>query len=293
MKDRFLKISFTTFDKISKRFESPSGFNFISSGLAIIFIVSLFLAFINLNFRLPENIASYLPRSYFFSVEITFKILLAVEIIEMVFILAHSVSDSIAKQFEILSLILLRQAFKEFSNIDLPIDVSEIIQPVTFILSDIFGALFIFAGVLIFKKMQKHRIITSGDEDSYKFTALKKALALFMLAAFIIIGIYDVFLYIEGAKQFQFFTMFYSVLIFTDILIVIISLRYSHLYCVVFRNTGFAVATILIRFALSLPRFYDAAMGIISVIFVILISFVYNKFEFKRIKEVLWKQKNS
>ncbi len=292
MKDKFLKFSFNIFDKISKSFESPKGFNIISSGLAIIFIVSLFSAFVNINFNLPENIAYLLPDNYFFAVEITFKILLAVEIIEMVFILAHSVTDSIAKQFEIFSLILLRQAFKEFSNIELPFEISEIIQPGTYILSDIFGALFIFAGVLYFRKIQKHKAITSSEEDTFKFTALKKALALFMLGAFIFIGIYDVILYFNGAESFQFFLMFYSLLVFTDILIVIISLRYSHLYIVVFRNTGFAVATILIRFALSLPRYYDAAMGIISMIFVILLSILYNKFEFKRIKEILWKPKN-
>ncbi len=293
MKDKFLKISYSVFDKISEKFESSKGFNIISSGLALIFVLSLLLVFLKRNFNFPENIASLLPDNYFFAVEITFKILLAVEIIEMVFILAHSVTDSVAKQFEILSLILLRQAFKEFSDIDMPINISEIIQPATYILSDIFGALLIFAGVLLFKKMQKHRSITANDEDTYKFTALKKALALFMLTAFVVIGIYDFILYFKGAEQFQFFTMFYTLLIFTDILIVIISLRYSHLYCVVFRNTGFAVATILIRFALALPRFYDAAMGVISIIFVILITYVYNKFEFKRLKEVLWKQKNS
>lgn len=287
MKDTFLKISDTAFNKISKSFESQKGFNVISSGLAIIFLAALLIVFINKVFNLPEYFALLLPDNYFYAVEITFKILLTVEIIEMVFILAHSVTDSIAKQFEILSLILLRQAFKEFSEIDLPIEVAEIIQPVTYILSDIFGALIIFAGVLIFKKMQKHRVITLNNEDNYKFTALKKMLALFMLAAFTIIGFYDLFLYFNGAEQFQFFTMFYSLLIFTDILIVIISLRYSHLYCVVFRNTGFAIATILIRFALSLPRFYDAIMGVISILFVILISYVYHKYEFKRIKEVL------
>ena len=155
MKDKFLKISYSGFDKISEKFESSKGFNIISSGLALIFVLSLFLVFLKRNFNFPENIASLLPDNYFFAVEITFKILLAVEIIEMVFILAHSVTDSVAKQFEILSLILLRQAFKEFSNIDMPIEIVSIIQPATYILSDIFGALFIFAGVLYFRKIQK------------------------------------------------------------------------------------------------------------------------------------------
>ncbi|NPA67428.1 MAG: hypothetical protein GXO50_02345 [Chlorobi bacterium] len=293
MKDKILKTAFVTFDKISKNIESAKGFKIISSVLAFIFLLSLILAFINKTVYLPENIAAFLPDSYFFAVEITFKILLAVEIIEMVFILSHSVTDSVAKQFEILSLILLRQAFKEFTEIQTPFDIQNALQPLTYILSDIFGALAIFAGVLIFKKMQKHRSITANDEDTYKFTALKKLLALLMLVAFVIIGIYDLLLYINGADKFRFFTMFYELLIFTDILIVIISLRYSHLYCVVFRNTGFAVATVLIRFALSLPRYYDAATGVIAIIFVILITYVYNKFEFKRIKEILWKQKTS
>jgi hypothetical protein len=274
----------TIFDKLYKRFESVKSFRIISTLLVLIFILSILAVFINNNFNLPENISSNLSNSYFFAVESVFSLLLAIEIIEMVFVLAHSVTESIAKQFEIFSLILLRQAFKEFSTIDLPIDIHAVITPITYILSDIFGALIIFGGILIFVKMQKHMKISSSDIDNKHFTIAKKGLALFMFVAFVGIGFYDIFLYLTHNHPFTFFTMFYGILVFTDILIVIISLRYSHLYCVVFRNTGFAIATILIRFALSLPRYFDAMAGILAVVFVIGVSFVYNKYIFKKTK---------
>ena len=275
---KIFEISNRVFDIIYNRVESVKGFRVISTILVIIFIFSLLLTFLNNTFNLPEYISNYLSHSYFFAVESVFKLLLAIEIIEMVFVLAHSITDSIAKQFEILSLILLRQAFKEFSDIDLPIDIDSVIVPASHLLADIFGALIIFAGVLVFTRMQKHKKITKTEEENKNFISAKKGLALFMIASFIGIGIYDIYLYITHNQTFQFFTMFYSVLIFTDILIVIIALRYSHLYCVVFRNTGFAIATILIRFALSLPNYYNAAMGIIAMFFVIAISYIYNKF---------------
>ena len=275
---KIFDISNKVFDIIYNRVESVKGFKVISTILVIIFIFSLLLTFLNNTFNLPDYISNYLSHSYFFAVESVFKLLLAIEIIEMVFVLAHSITDSIAKQFEILSLILLRQAFKEFSDIDLPIEIDSAIVPASHLLADIFGALIIFAGVLVFTRMQKHKKITKTEEENQNFISAKKGLALFMIASFIGIGIYDIYLYITHNQTFQFFTMFYSVLIFTDILIVIIALRYSHLYCVVFRNTGFAIATILIRFALSLPHYFNAAMGIIAMFFVIAISYIYNKF---------------
>lgn len=278
MKERILEVIDKTFDTLYKRIESIKSFKIISTSLVFIFVFSLFFIFLNNIFTLPVFISEQFSHNYFFAVELVFMLLLAIEIIEMVLVLPQSITDSIAKQFEIFSLILLRQGFKEFSYIELPIEINSAIIPASHLLSDIFGALIIFTGVLVFSKMQKHRKITKNEKENIRFTSAKKGLALIMVIAFVGIGIYDIVLYITHGQTFRFFQMFYSALIFTDILIVIIALRYSHLYCVVFRNTAFAIATILIRFGLSLPRFFDAIMGIVAIIFVISISFIYNKF---------------
>jgi len=75
----------------------------------------------------------------------------------------------------------------------------------------------------------------------------------------------------------SFFEVFYTVLIFADVLIVLISLRYSVAYPVVFRYFGFAVATVMIRLALTAPRVVDAGLGVVATLFAIALTWVYNR----------------
>lgn len=282
MKEKILNKINIWFDFLYKKIESVKCFKFISIFLAIVFVFLLILIFINNTIELPPYISKHISSNYFFSVEIVFILLLIIEISEMIFVLAHSVSNSVSKQFEIFSLILLRHGLNEFSYlkfpIKLPIELPNALTTIMHLLSDTFGALIIFGGILVFSKMQKHKKITMTPQDNYNFISAKKGLALIILITFISIGIFDIVLYFSGNKTFDFFSIFYTILIFTDILIVIIQLRYNHLYCVVFRNTSFAIGTILIRFALELPHYYNAGVGIIAIFFVILVSFIYNKF---------------
>ncbi len=282
LKRKFLKKSDSIFDFLYKSLESSKGYRVISTVLILVFFSALALVFLNRNGAFSPEITALLADSYFFAVEIVFRILLAVEIITMVFVLAYSVSDSVAKQFEILSLILLRQAFKEFSYIELPLDFEQSYQPITYILSDIFGALLIYIGIYYFGKIQKHRKFTLTDDEQGKFISVKKLLANSMIVIFLSMASYDLIAFFTHDKTFDFFSYFYTVLIFTDILIVIFALRYSHSYCVVFRNTGYAVATILIRLSLSLPHYFDALLGLLAVLFAIIMSLFFNKFEIKR-----------
>lgn len=282
IKTKVLNVSDKIFDTLYHSLESTKGYRVISTLLIIVFFLTLFIVFLNRSGVFPEHIAAVVEDNYFFAVEVVFRILLAIEIITMVFVLAYSVSDSVAKQFEILSLILLRQAFKEFSYVELPLDLEHSYLPLMYMLSDIFGALIIFIGVYYFGKIQKHRKITLNDEENSRFVSVKKMLALWMTLIFLGIGIYDLVAFFTHDKMFKFFNLFYTVLIFTDILIVIIALRYSHSYCVVFRNTGYAVATILIRMSLSMPHYFDALLGILAMVFIIVMSLFFNKFEIKR-----------
>lgn len=287
IKQKLLSHSDKIFDRLYHSIESTRSYKIISTFLVLAFLSGLLMVFLNRMGVFPTGIAEVVKDNYFFAVEVVFRILLAIEIVTMVFVLAYSVSDSIAKQFEILSLILLRQAFKEFSYVELPLDLENDYLPITYMLSDIFGALLIFFGIYIFDKMQKHRNITFSKEEKSRFVSVKKMLALFMIISFFCIGIYDLYAYLTGNETYNFFTLFYTFLIFTDILLVIIALRYSHSYCVVFRNTGFAVATVLIRMSLSMPHYFDAVLGIIAMLFVIFMTLVYNKFEIKRHRKIL------
>ncbi|MEA3450526.1 MAG: hypothetical protein U9Q83_01330 [Bacteroidota bacterium] len=278
MKTQLLKISDNIFDRLYDSFESTKGFRIISSLLIFVFLISLLIAQINVWFKFPPEYAAILPTDYFDAIELTFRLLLGIEVLGMVFVLAHSVSKSVAKQFEILSLILLRQAFKEFSKYDIFHNWADALQPISYMLSDAIGALIIFIGIFYYLKIQKHQTISCSIEQSKRYKSVKKLLALSMIVVFISIAVYDLFHFISTGEQIEFFLLFYTILVFTDILLVIISLRYNHSYAVVFRNSALAVATVFIRLALSAPRYFDAALGIIAVGFVILTGLFYNKY---------------
>ena len=56
-------------------------------------------------------------------------------------------------------------------------------------------------------------------------------------------------------------------LIFSDIFLVLFSHTYQSAFKSVFRNSGYALATLLIRFALAAPAFYAPLIGVSAMIF--------------------------
>ena len=73
-----------------------------------------------------------------------------------------------------------------------------------------------------------------------------------------------------------FYTDVFTVMIFTDVLIVILSLAVSDRYELVFRNAAFVISTILIRFSLTAGRPYGALLALSGMIFGIFTLLVYN-----------------
>ena len=60
----------------------------------------------------------------------------------------------------------------------------------------------------------------------------------------------------------RWFDAFFTALIFADVLVVLISLRYTDTYAVVFRNAGFALATVVLRLALVAPAVPGVLLGV-------------------------------
>ena len=275
----FLPVRFATFvfDFFEARWESQRMRQWVANALVLAFIVSLLLIEANRWDILPGAIGSILPKNHFYAVRLAFDLLLLIEVFGLIFGLADSVANAMGKQFEILSLILLRQSFKEFIYFDEPINWEQISGSVLHILSDAGGALLIFMLVLLYYRWQTHRRITT-TEDLEHFSSIKKTIAIVLLVLFFAIGIDDARFWAKTGHLYPFFEVFYTILFFSDILIVLISLRYSKIYGVVFRNSGFAVSTVLIGLALSAPPFVNVLLGIAAVGLGIGLTLAYNFF---------------
>ncbi|WP_319778062.1 hypothetical protein [Maridesulfovibrio sp.] len=229
---------------------------------------------------LPAAIAAKTPSSHYAAVGIAFTLVLVLEVISFIFVLPCSFSKSVGKQLEILCLILMRNSFKELVNFPEPITFTGNMTPIYQILSDGTGAFVVFVLLGIYYRVQK-----SGPtlKPSFKFSyvASKKLVALLLLGLFMGLGGYVFFRSAMGIHSFDFFSTFYTILIFSDILLVLISQRFLPAFHAVFRNSGFALVTLLIRLALAAPPFYNAALGVASAGFAVLLTIAYNSFYLK------------
>jgi hypothetical protein len=211
---------------------------------------------------LPDAVAVRLPRNHFHAVEVAFYLLLAFEVVGLVFTLSHSVSTAAGKQLEIYSLILLRHSFEEFGHLPEPIAWEGARDAVGRMLGNAFGALAIFVVLGFYYAALRPRPLSSDARDTAGFITAKRAVALVLVA---------VFAWLAGrallGRHGEFFESFYTVLVLADILVVLLSLRYSTSYLVVFRNSGLAVATVLLRVGLSAPPYVNAGLGLAAALF--------------------------
>ena len=107
---------------------------------------------------------------------------------------------------------------------------------------------------------------------------MKKSLALGLLIVLAVLAVRDGWRLVVSGQRELLFETFYTILIFTDVLIVLVSLRYSSHYRVVFRYSGFAAATVLIRMALTAPPYFNAGIGVGAAVFALGLTLAYNAF---------------
>jgi hypothetical protein len=247
----------------------------------VIFVVGLLLVELRRLGWVTPDLVARLPANHFEAILLPFNLLLLAEVISLVFALAQSVASAVAKQLEIMSLILIRQSFKELTYFPEPIvwetTSGEVSRRVIYILSDSIGALVIFALIVVYIRLQRHRPISDDADARSSFVAAKKIIALLLLLSLAGLAVVVGWSWIATGGSPSFFEIFYTLLIFADVLIVLISLRYSVAYPVVFRYFGFAVATVLIRLALTAPRIIDAGLGVAATLFAIALTWVFNR----------------
>lgn len=266
------------FDWVELHLESKQGLKFFATTLVSFFVLAITVIELNRWQLLPEPFASLFSRSHLAAIEHAFNLLLALEVVSLILSLSHSVTKSMGKQFEILSLILLRDTFKEFSHFSEPLIWAEIVPSLGNIIASAIGALLIFVVIGFFYKTLCSRPISTDEKVRSHFILAKKMIALLLLFSFVGICAVDLWGYFTLGLPENAFTSFYTLLIFSDVLIVLISLRYSAQYHVSFRNSGYAVATVLIRLALLAPIYIGAIIGVGTAVFALGISMAYNAF---------------
>ena len=111
----------------------------------------------------------------------------------------------------------------------------------------------------------------------FYFVGTKKAVALMLLLVFLILGTYNSLAVIRGFEGLEFFAEFFTILVFGDILLVLVSEPFFPRFHDTFRNSGYAISTLLIRLSMTGSGYLDVVIGVGAALFALLLAFVYRK----------------
>lgn len=248
------------YDVIKGYWKLPSFSSRLYLVLLAIFVGTTVAILLNRAEWLPTALSTSLPSNPFYAIRLAFTLVLAVEILELIFAMSESVSLAMAKQLEIMALLLLRESFTDISLLH----VDPWVEDEWFILMQV--CITAIAGLLLFIIriffLRWHKVQEYNDMVGYVNS--KKCISLLLLLLFILIGAYDLFIVVTTGETSLFLNIFYTILIFIDILLVLIGQRFTPSFQATFRNSGYAVCTMLMRIAMGAPHHIGAILCIFA-----------------------------
>lgn len=263
-----------SYDSLKALWNGEKTSKIIALVLMFLFFMALLVITLNTKGWLPPLLATRLPKDTFAAVRFAFSMLLLVEVIGLIFIIADSTSLATGKQLEIMSLLLLREAFTDISQLDYVILLTRDWLIIIQIMLASLAAIALFVVKHFF--LQWHHVQSHKDMGAY--VSIKKCTSLVLLVIFLALLVYDVYgMAILGGSS-RFLRSFYTILIFTDIFLVFIGQYYTPSFVATFRNSGFAVSTLLMRIALGSPHYISALLCVFAAFYLLLLNWVLSRF---------------
>ena len=275
------------------------------------FIIHLLLIFLKhidvLNFSDDNLLTNPIAAIY-----TPFSFILVYEVFLVVYYLPRSISQYIRKQYEIITLIIVRRIFKDIANLEISTDWFN--QKYDLQLTyDLISTLVLFFIIYLYTyyntrnkslNIKKHKI-----ENLDVFVKRKKTIALLLLQVLMFLAFSSLFrwVYIELINVNQvffsiqdinelFFNEFFTVLIMADVLLLLISLYKTDKFHEIFRNSGFIISTILIRLSFTTDGLMNNILIVSSVVYgflMLLLHIQFDKISVKYPKEVALEEKES
>ena len=225
-----------------------------------------------------------------------FSFILVYEVYLLIHYLPKSITTYIGKQYEIISLIIIRRLFKDLSTLSLSSDWFAIKYDLQFTYDLVASVLLFFLIYLFYVQSNKKYQTSAPDKSQTKdilwFIQIKKVLAASLVPVLIYVAIYSFINWsistlnptTNTTVSFKninniFFEQFFTILIIADVILLLFSFFHTDEFHKVIRNSGFIISTILIRLSFSVTGLLNTVLIVSATIFGLLILFIHNKFE--------------
>ena len=194
-----------------------------------------------------------------------FSVILIAEVYLLVYYLPTSFARSLGKQVEIVALIEIRSVFKDLDA------TSSWPWEATFF-PHMLSALVLGGMLVLFYHLLPRRKARIEESELKQFVRFKTALAGLLAVAFVVLSVYSLGTWLweivttpdhlHSDLNHVFYNEFFTALILVDVLLLVVSFRYLDDFGMVMRNSGFIVATILLRRALGIEPWHALAYEI-------------------------------
>lgn len=233
------------------------------------------------------------------SIYTPFSIILLYEIYCLIYYLPRSITIYIGKQFEIIALITIREIFDELARLNVSSDLGEMMAQPDFLYSMLCITI-LFILIFFYYKLNQREIKLNNETDDIskitlpeniqRYIYAKKILALGVGVIFVGLLLFSFFELIHSSSNLpdfialskttikQFFSSFYTILILNDVLVLLFSFSITDEFHKVMRNSGFVIATTLLKFSFNVTGIVSHFLVVLGVLFGTIMLAMYKKY---------------
>lgn len=217
-----------------------------------------------------------------------FSFILVYEVYMLIYHLPDSFTISIGKQYEIISLIIVRRIFKDISKLDISDNWLGSYRN-GLLAADMACILVLFGLIFWFYWLRKRRPRLQQPSDIHQFVVKKKGISGLLAPILFLLAVYSLGNWLLDLQQFNlgrldelpdinkvFYNEFFTLMILFDVLILMLSFRYTDNYSQLIRNSGFVISTVLIRLSFSAEGVLNPILITVGVLFGTLMLALYN-----------------
>jgi len=247
------------------------------------FLIHLALVFLNLKYDVNYFVGlDSLLSNPISALYTPFSFILVYEAFLLIYYLPRSFTTSISKEYEIISLVLIRKIFEDIPQLDISSGIYN--QQSLLLLYDLIAIIIIFYLIFLFRKTISSIPKREANKNLVRFISYKKILSIILVPILLFLCLsnlfdwtYSVFINHEIVKNINavFFIDFFTILILVDVFILLLSFQYTDRYHQIIRNTGFIISTILLRLSFSVSGLSSIMLLIIGVLFGLIILRIY------------------
>tara|TARA_B100001093_G_scaffold520473_1_gene616408 strand:- start:22995 stop:23834 length:840 start_codon:yes stop_codon:yes gene_type:complete len=223
-----------------------------------------------------------------------FSFILIYEIYQLIYYLPRSISTYISKQYEIITLIIIRRIFKDISDLNLNQNIiTNNLNEYFFI--DLLTSIILFFLIFLFRLSSRKKIKDVVDNISLiRFIRIKKWISSILVPLIVVMAFSHLFNWIseyllnESISDIKsintvFFDELFQILILVDVFLLLFSFFNSDLFHNIMRNSAFIISTILLRVSFLTEGLNNVILIIISVLFGLTIQLIYNECEKRKL----------